>query len=164
MAKLFIGLAIAVMLAAAVLGFLAKGNIDKLQSVLKETKQTLARTEATLKKTEAELKKTQEDLTAANAKIEQQTMEIAGLNKDKQDLTVKLATAEMERDKVTTELTAAKEELAKMAPPGEKVDIAAIKAQIEQPRHGVMPAWGTRLGDTAVKQLAVYVHGLGGGQ
>jgi cytochrome c oxidase cbb3-type subunit III len=40
----------------------------------------------------------------------------------------------------------------------------AIKAQVERPRHGVMPAWGTRLGDTAVKELAVYVHGLGGGQ
>ena len=42
--------------------------------------------------------------------------------------------------------------------------IEAIRAQISQPRHGVMPAWGVRLGDTAVKQLAVYVHGLGGGQ
>lgn len=42
--------------------------------------------------------------------------------------------------------------------------LEAIRAQIDQPRHGVMPAWGTRLGDTAVKQLAVYVHGLGGGQ
>lgn len=42
--------------------------------------------------------------------------------------------------------------------------LATIKSQVEQPRHGVMPAWGTRLGDTAVKELAVYVHGLGGGQ
>ena len=42
--------------------------------------------------------------------------------------------------------------------------LEAIRAQINQPRHGVMPAWGARLGDTAVKQLAVYVHGLGGGQ
>lgn len=42
--------------------------------------------------------------------------------------------------------------------------LAAIKAQIEQPRHGVMPAWQPRLGESAVKQLAVYVHGLGGGQ
>lgn len=41
--------------------------------------------------------------------------------------------------------------------------LQAIKAQITAPRHGVMPAWGTRLGDTAVKELAVYVHGLGGG-
>lgn len=42
--------------------------------------------------------------------------------------------------------------------------LATIKAQVNQPRHGVMPAWGARLGDTAVKELAVYVHGLGGGQ
>lgn len=42
--------------------------------------------------------------------------------------------------------------------------LAGIKAQVDQPRHGVMPAWGVRLGDTAVKELAVYVHGLGGGQ
>jgi cytochrome c oxidase cbb3-type subunit III len=42
--------------------------------------------------------------------------------------------------------------------------LAGITAQIEKPRHGVMPAWGARLGDTAVKELAVYVHGLGGGQ
>ncbi len=41
--------------------------------------------------------------------------------------------------------------------------LAALKAQIAAPRHGVMPAWGERLGDAAVKQLAVYVHGLGGG-
>ena len=42
--------------------------------------------------------------------------------------------------------------------------LAEIEAQVETPRHGVMPAWLPRLGDTAVKQLAVYVHGLGGGQ
>jgi len=42
--------------------------------------------------------------------------------------------------------------------------LPAIEAQIRQPRHGVMPAWSARLGDTAVKELAVYVHGLGGGQ
>jgi cytochrome c oxidase cbb3-type subunit 3 len=45
---------------------------------------------------------------------------------------------------------------------GETLD--AIKAQVGQPRHGVMPAWTARLGDTSVKQLTVYVHGLGGGQ
>ena len=40
----------------------------------------------------------------------------------------------------------------------------AIVAQISAPRHGVMPAWQQKLGDVAVKELAVYVHGLGGGQ
>ncbi|BEV46259.1 cytochrome-c oxidase, cbb3-type subunit III [Afipia carboxidovorans] len=41
---------------------------------------------------------------------------------------------------------------------------AAIAAQIKAPKHGVMPAWGVRLGDTAVKELTVYVHSLGGGE
>jgi cytochrome c oxidase cbb3-type subunit III len=42
--------------------------------------------------------------------------------------------------------------------------VAGIESQIERPRHGVMPAWSERLGDETVKQLAIYVHGLGGGQ
>jgi cytochrome c oxidase cbb3-type subunit 3 len=41
---------------------------------------------------------------------------------------------------------------------------ADIMAQVTSPRQGVMPAWSARLGETTVKQLAVYVHGLGGGQ
>ncbi|MEX6506780.1 cytochrome-c oxidase, cbb3-type subunit III [Jiella sp. M17.18] len=41
---------------------------------------------------------------------------------------------------------------------------AAIMAQVTNPRHGVMPAWGARLGETTVKELAVYVHSLGGGE
>lgn len=40
----------------------------------------------------------------------------------------------------------------------------AIAAQVRAPKHGVMPAWGERLGDTTVKQLAVFVHSLGGGE
>jgi len=39
-----------------------------------------------------------------------------------------------------------------------------LKAQIHKPKHGVMPPWGDKLGDTGVKQLAIYVHGLGGGE
>lgn len=40
----------------------------------------------------------------------------------------------------------------------------AIAAQVRAPRQGVMPAWGARLGETKVKELAVYVHSLGGGE
>ncbi|WP_426230787.1 cytochrome-c oxidase, cbb3-type subunit III [Pararhizobium sp. DWP3-4] len=40
----------------------------------------------------------------------------------------------------------------------------AIAAQIRAPKHGVMPAWGTRLGDVTVKELAAYVYSLGGGK
>ncbi|MEM7303611.1 MAG: cytochrome-c oxidase, cbb3-type subunit III [Pseudomonadota bacterium] len=39
-----------------------------------------------------------------------------------------------------------------------------IAAQIARPKHGVMPAWLDRLGDASVKQLTIYVHGLGGGE
>ena len=39
----------------------------------------------------------------------------------------------------------------------------AIASQIRNPKHGVMPAWVARLGETKVKELAVYVHSLGGG-
>jgi cytochrome c oxidase cbb3-type subunit III len=41
---------------------------------------------------------------------------------------------------------------------------AAISAQVRAPKHGVMPAWGARLGDTTVKELTVFVHSLGGGE
>ncbi len=41
---------------------------------------------------------------------------------------------------------------------------AAIATQVRAPRHGVMPAWSARLGDTTVKELAVYMHSLGGGE
>jgi len=40
----------------------------------------------------------------------------------------------------------------------------AIIRQVTSPKHGVMPAWTARLGDVTVKQLAVYVHALGGGE
>jgi cytochrome c oxidase cbb3-type subunit 3 len=41
---------------------------------------------------------------------------------------------------------------------------AAIAAQISAPKHGVMPPWAGRLSDATIKELAVYVHSLGGGQ
>lgn len=40
----------------------------------------------------------------------------------------------------------------------------AILAQMKKPQHGVMPAWQGRLDDVSIKQVAVYVHSLGGGQ
>lgn len=43
-------------------------------------------------------------------------------------------------------------------------DEAHISAQIAQPSHGVMPAWGLRLDEATIRALAVYVHSLGGGE
>jgi len=40
----------------------------------------------------------------------------------------------------------------------------AVIAQMTNPKHGVMPAWEGRLDNVSIKQVAVYVHSLGGGQ
>ena len=42
--------------------------------------------------------------------------------------------------------------------------LADIKAQIANPRNGVMPGWVDRLDPATVKSLTVYVHSFGGGQ
>nr|WP_295887327.1 cytochrome-c oxidase, cbb3-type subunit III [uncultured Devosia sp.] len=42
--------------------------------------------------------------------------------------------------------------------------LQAITAQIDRPRHGMMQAWSEKLDDATIKELAIYVHGLGGGQ
>lgn len=44
---------------------------------------------------------------------------------------------------------------------GDKADVVYT---ITNSRSGVMPAWAGRLDETTIKQLAVYVHSLGGGQ
>jgi cytochrome c oxidase cbb3-type subunit III len=41
---------------------------------------------------------------------------------------------------------------------------AQIAAQVIAPKHGMMPAWQQRLGESKVKQLTAYVLSLGGGQ
>ena len=42
-------------------------------------------------------------------------------------------------------------------------DYESVRAQVENPRSGVMPSWGNRLPSETIKQLAIYVHALGGG-
>jgi cytochrome c oxidase cbb3-type subunit 3 len=43
-------------------------------------------------------------------------------------------------------------------------DKATIASTIRGGRGGVMPAWGSRLDPETIKELAIYVHSLGGGQ
>lgn len=43
-------------------------------------------------------------------------------------------------------------------------DKATIAATLRGGRSGVMPAWGGRLDPETIKELAIYVHSLGGGQ
>jgi len=39
-----------------------------------------------------------------------------------------------------------------------------IITQISTPKHGVMPAWASKLDEVTIKKLSVYVHALGGGE
>lgn len=41
---------------------------------------------------------------------------------------------------------------------------AELVAQVSSPKQGVMPAWQSRLDEATLKQLAIYVHSLGGGE
>ncbi len=41
---------------------------------------------------------------------------------------------------------------------------AEIISQVKHPKMGAMPAWSERFNDTTIKELAVYVHSLGGGK
>lgn len=41
---------------------------------------------------------------------------------------------------------------------------ADIAVQIRKPKHGMMPNWDVRLSDSTIRQLAIYVHSLGGGE
>ncbi|MEL7465245.1 MAG: cytochrome-c oxidase, cbb3-type subunit III [Pseudomonadota bacterium] len=43
-------------------------------------------------------------------------------------------------------------------------DEAAIEQTVRYSRYGQMPAWNTRLTEAELRQVAVYVHGLGGGE
>jgi len=39
-----------------------------------------------------------------------------------------------------------------------------IATQISKPKHGIMPAWESRLSPSTIRQLTLYVHSLGGGE
>ena len=43
-------------------------------------------------------------------------------------------------------------------------DHQTIVTTVSYARSGVMPTWETRLSDSTIKQLAIYVHSLGGGK
>src|ERR1700722_17902681 len=70
MAKLFIGIALVVMLATAALSFLAKGNIDKLQTRLSDTKARIAGAEGQARTAKNDAEKAQKDAKDAADKLD----------------------------------------------------------------------------------------------
>ena len=43
-------------------------------------------------------------------------------------------------------------------------DAETVEATIRNSRYGMMPGWTGRLSEAEIRQVAVYVHGLGGGE
>ena len=116
MAKIFLGIALAVMLATAALGFLAMGNANKLQTTLKDSKQALTTTQSTLSIAKSDLKKSQEELTAAVAKADEATKEVATQKGQMDDLTKKIAEATTAMEAKTAEVEELKKKITSMTP------------------------------------------------
>ena len=136
MAKIFLGIALAVMLATAALGFLAMGNANKLQTTLKDSKQALTTAQSTLSIAKSDLKKSQEELTAAVAKADEATKEVATQKGQMDDLTKKATDAAKDVETKTAEIEEIKKKLASMVPTKENPNadkdpvLEALKAEL----------------------------------
>lgn len=106
MAKILLGIALAVMLATAALGYLAHQNAEQLQKVLRETKKELGTTKTTLAETRDELKTRTEELAAANTKIEEKEKEIASVKGLLDEANKKIAEGAAAMEAKVTELAA----------------------------------------------------------
>ena len=127
MAKLFIGIALLVMLATAALAFLTKGQIDKMKSSFLEAKGAASAAEAKAKAAQGEATKAKEDLTAANTKTEEVTKELGAKTSAMDDVSKKLAEATVMVEEKTKALADA------MA---NKSDKPPAPANVEDPRIG----------------------------
>ena len=159
MAKIFLGIALAVMLATAALGFLAKGNADKLQTTLKDTKQSLTTTQSSLSLAKSDLKKSQDELTAATAKMEEQTKEITTQKGQMDDLTKKIADAAKDMEAKVAEYTELKGKYDAMVKGpkdptaiGEDPVIAALKKEVEDAKRSANESQALVESLTAKKQ------------
>ncbi len=139
MAKLFIGLALAIMLATAVLGFLAKSNIDKLHSALKGSKAEVAKEQSGVQTAKNDLKKSTEERDAANTKAEEAVKNLekkedelknakSELDNAKSDVTAK-ATALDEANKKIADMTAGPKPVVDN---GEPPMVTEMKAQLQK--------------------------------
>jgi hypothetical protein len=129
MAKVFLGLAIALMIATAVVSFLAKGNIDTVQGNLRDTKNTLSVTTASLKKTESELKSAQEEVVTTRTALEAEKAAGEKLKADVEAATAKAMQAQTELDAKVKEIADLNAKIAGMPAAAVADPQAAAEAQ-----------------------------------
>jgi hypothetical protein len=113
MAKVFIGIALALMLATGALGFLAKANIDKLKSRKVELEGERQKAEEGEKAARVEAKKNAEERDTATAKAEEATKGLEAKTKEAQDLKAQADEAKLLVDTKTKEVAELTERLAK---------------------------------------------------
>ncbi|HSI13628.1 MAG TPA: hypothetical protein VK961_16400 [Chthoniobacter sp.] len=101
MAKVFIGIAMLFMLVTAGVGFMLKGNVDKLQSTLTATKNKIADAEGKARAAKADADKAQKEATAANEKATAAEMLAATKTKEADDAKTQAGEAKMMVDKLT---------------------------------------------------------------
>ena len=166
MAKVFIGIALALMLATAALGFLAKGNIDKLKSTLTETKSSRDAAETKARNEKDRANKAEESLAATTTKLDETSKELTAKTKEADDLKTQAAEAKLLVDTKTKEVADLTERLAKMgsAPqPGIKEEdprVAELTAQLQKAQaeaaeaKQVSDSLNNRIKDTETKLAA----------
>lgn len=111
MAKVFIGIALALMLATGALGFLAKANIEKLKSTLTETKGSRDAAETKARNEKDRANKAEETAAAATTKLDEATKEIAAKTKEVEDQKTLAAEAKLMADAKTKEVADLTEKL-----------------------------------------------------
>jgi len=145
MAKLFIGIAAAFMLATAVVSFLLKGKVDALQADRKSANLRISGAEGQAKAAKKEADDAKKDAKEAAGKLEDATKEVAQKTKDADDAKKQLDEAKLlndEKDKKIADLT----EKLKNAPGGiTQEKFAEVQAQLQDM---------TTQKDTAVKEAA----------
>jgi len=127
MAKLFISIALAFAIGAAALGFMAKNNINQLQSSLKGSKDDLHREQGKLQAANVELKKSGEDLSAANDKLKETLTALESKGNDLKTASDQLAEAQKQ---VVTQL-AEVARLQKVVEDGKVNEVALQKSQAD---------------------------------
>jgi hypothetical protein len=105
MAKVFIGIALLFMLVTAGVGFLLKGNVDKLQSSLSGAKGKIAAAEAAAKMAKNDAEKAQKGEADAVAKAAAAEQTAATKTKEADDASTKLKEAQAVVDSSTAKVT-----------------------------------------------------------
>ena len=109
MAKIFIGIALVITLVTAALGFMAKGNIEKMRDTLKEAGAVKNKAEGNLQVAKTELKKAQDDVAAAKTAVDEKDKEVAAKTAQVDTLMKDSAAAKTaleDKDKQIADLTA----------------------------------------------------------